>query len=159
MDVFAGAGVRVSMDDNAPGVRKTLIQAGLVRMAGSRGSTKLTGRLVRKSLLGLRRDLIFVSSLQLEAKRSAHPLVIMIQKNPNSRIRIMRMAESRRSYSRVFMETSVHRETHIYGGTRVSLFVVACAFDPNTTVVCVDNTTRNGKAKSGTAAFEFCFAR
>lgn len=50
--VAVGMGVRVAKD--APGVRKTFCQIGLVRMAGSRGSRKLMGRLVRKSLLGLR---------------------------------------------------------------------------------------------------------
>lgn len=115
--VKVGNGVRVGNDNDAPGVRKTSIQAGLVRIAGSRGSIKLTGRLVRKSLLGLRFDPILVFSFQLGAKRSAHPLAKMIQKNPNNRIKTMTRAESRLSFSRglVFIETSIHRETHIYG--------------------------------------------
>ena len=115
--VKVGNGVRVGNDNAAPGVRKTSIQTGLVRIAGSRGSIKLTGRLVRKSLLGLRFDSILVSSFQLGAKRSAHPLAKMIQKNPNNRIKTMMMPESRLSFSRglVCIETSIHREPHIYG--------------------------------------------
>jgi len=101
VNVLAGNGVRVGRNNEAPGVRNTSIHAGLVRMAGSRGSKKLTGRLVRKSLLGSRFDPILVSSFQLGAKRSAHPLARRMQMNPNSRIKIMIMNETRLSFSRV----------------------------------------------------------
>lgn len=46
--VFVGRGVAGTLVSNdAPGVRKTLIQAGCVRMDGSRGSIKSSERLVR----------------------------------------------------------------------------------------------------------------
>jgi hypothetical protein len=52
-DVRAVAGGCVTAEENeALGVRKTSIQAGLVRMAGSTGSMNPLGRRVRKSLFG-----------------------------------------------------------------------------------------------------------
>ena len=85
--VLVGRGVRVGRE--APGVRKILIHAGLVRMAGSMGPIRLTGRLVRKSLFGSRFEPMLVFSFQLGAKRSAHPLARMMHMNPNSRISMM----------------------------------------------------------------------
>ena len=85
--VRVGNGVRVGRE--APGVRKILIHAGLVRMAGSMGPIRLTGRLVRKSLFGSRFEPMLVFSFQLGAKRSAHPLARMMHMNPNSRISMM----------------------------------------------------------------------
>ena len=85
--VLVGKGVRVGSE--APGVRKILIHAGLVRMAGSMGPIRLTGRLVRKSLFGSRFEPMLVFSFQLGAKRSAHPLARMMQTNPNNRISMM----------------------------------------------------------------------
>ena len=158
--VLAGKGVRVGKDDDAPGVRNTSIHAGLVRMAGSRGSRKLTGRLVRKSLLGSRFDPMLVFSFQLGAKRSAHPLVMMMQMNPNSRINTMMMTESRLSFSRgwVFMETSIDRKPHIYRGARVGLFVMPRALQPDAPVVRVYDAARDSQPKPWTATFEFCFS-
>ena len=72
VNVPVGMGVRV--EKTAPGVRKTLPQAGLVRMEGSSGSMKLTGRPVRKSLLGLRFEFMLAGSFQLGSNRSAQPL-------------------------------------------------------------------------------------
>ena len=160
--VTVGNGVRVGNDtDDAPGVRKTSIQTGLVRIAGSRGSKKLTGRLVRKSLLGLRFDPILVSSFQLGAKRMAHPLARMMQMNPNSRIKIMMMTESRLSFSRVlvFIESSINRKANIHGGAGVGLFVVTCALQPDASAVRVYNAARNSKPKPRATTFEFCFPR
>ena len=137
--VPVGRGIRVSKE--APGVRKTSIQAGLVRMAGSRGSKKPTGRLVRKSLLGLRFDPMLVFNFQRGAKRSAHPLARMIQINPNKRIRIIMMPESRRSFSRVFIETSLDGEAHVDCGAREGLFVVTGAFQPDVSVMRVYDAT------------------
>jgi len=137
--VPVGKGVRVVKE--APGVRNTLIQTGLVRMAGSRGSMKLTGWPVRKSTLGLRFEFMLAGSLQLGAKRSAHPLARMMQMNPNSRIRMIRMIESRPSRSRVCMETSLDGETDIYGGAGVGMFVVARALKPDASVMRIDDTT------------------
>lgn len=157
VDMPAGEGVRVG--NEAPGVRKTLSQAGLVRMAGSSGSMKLTGRLVRKSLLGSRFDPILVFSLQLGAKRIAHPLARMIQKNPNNRIRMIRMPESRLSFSRVVMETSIDRKADVDCGARVGLFVVTRTLQPDTSAMCLDNAARDGESQPGTAAFEFGLSR
>lgn len=105
MNVPVSRGIRVEKEE--PGVRNTSSQTGLVRIEGSRGSIKPTGRLVRKSLSGLRFEFILANNLQLGGKRSAHPLARIMQMNPNSRIRAMIMTESRRSCSRVFMETSI----------------------------------------------------
>jgi hypothetical protein len=114
--VFVGAGVLVSVGrggrvaKEAPGVRKTSNQAGLVRMDGSRGSKKLSGTPVRNSLSGLRFDPMSAGSLQLGAKRNAHPLLRIIQMNPNSRISNISTMDSRLSFSRsrVFIESPVY---------------------------------------------------
>ena len=157
--VLAGNGVRVGND--APGVRNTSIHAGLVRMAGSRGSMKLTGRLVRKSLLGSRFDPMLVFSFQFGAKRSAHPLARMMQMNPNNRIKTMMMTESRLSFSRgwVFMEMSIDKESHVYCGAWVGLFIMPSALQPDASVMCVYDAARDGQPKPWTAALEFCFSR
>ena len=145
--VFTGASVAVGVpvdwgmrvSKEAPGVRKTSIQAGLVRMAGSRGSMKPTGRLVRKSLLGLRFDPMLEFSFQCGAKRIAHPLARMIQMSPNNRIRTMTMIELRLSFSRsrVCIETSLDGEAHIDGGAREGLFVMTGAFQPDASTMRV----------------------
>ena len=112
VEVLVGEGVGgTSVEKEAPGVRKTSSQAGLVRMDGSRGSKNPMGMFVRKSLSGLRFDPISAGSLQFGAKRSAHPLERMMQMNPTKRINNMRRSESRlsRSRSRTFMETSIYR--------------------------------------------------
>ncbi len=136
--VLVGNGVRVG--SKIPGVRNTLIHAGWVRMAGSMGSIKLAGRLVRKSLLGLRLEPILVFSFQLGAKRSAHQRARMMQMNPNNRIRIIMMPEPRLSCSRVCMETPINRETHIHCRAGVSLFIVTRALEPDATVVRIYDT-------------------
>ena len=89
VEVLVGIGVRVEKD--APGVRKTSSQAGFVRMDGSSGSKKPTGRLVRKSLLGLRFEFMLAANLQLGSKRNAQPLAKMMQMNPNIKITTMIM--------------------------------------------------------------------
>jgi hypothetical protein len=106
-DGIGGTGV----SKEAPGVRKTSIQAGLVRMDGSRGSKNPIGMFVRKSLSGLRFDPMSAGSFQLGAKRSAQPLEMIIQMNPTRRMSSMRPTESRlsRSLSGAFMETSIYR--------------------------------------------------
>ena len=153
MDVLVlvcGIGVNVLIGDDlggigvekeAPGVRKTSIQAGLVRIDGSIGSTKPTGWFVRKSLFGLRFDPMFELNLQLGAKRSAHPLERMIQMNPSSRMNSMRTIESRLSLSRsrVFMETSIYGKTHKYCRARIGFFIMPCAFQPDAPTMSIDN--------------------
>ena len=89
VDVLVGIGVRVEKD--APGVRKTSSQAGFVRMDGSSGSKKPTGRLVRKSLLGLRFEFMLAGNFQLGSKRSAQPLASTMHRNPTSKISTMTM--------------------------------------------------------------------
>ena len=97
--VFVGrdvTGTLVSNDE--PGVRKTLSQAGCVRMDRSRGSSNSLGRLVRKSLFGSMFDLISVFSFQVGAKRIAHPPARITHKNPNKRM-IRMIIQSRLSFS------------------------------------------------------------
>ena len=125
MMVVVGLGVLV--EKIAHGVRKMPSQGGLVRIAGSRGSNKLRGLPVRKSLLGSMFDSMLAGNLQRGEKRSAHPLVRMMQMNPKMRIRSRMIMESRRSlsFSRVVvMGLSIYREAHKDCGARVGLFVV-----------------------------------
>jgi hypothetical protein len=100
--VFVGSDVTGMLVSNAaPGVKKTLIHAGCVRMEGSRGSRKSLGRLVRKSLFGSMLDPMSVSNLQVGAKRIAHPPARIIQRKPTRRITRM-MTQSRLSFSGAF---------------------------------------------------------
>jgi hypothetical protein len=100
--VFVGrdvAGILVA--NEAPGVKKTLIHAGGVRMDGSRGSRRLLGRLVRKSLFGSMLDLMSVFNLQVGAKRIAHPPARITHRKPKRRMTRM-MTQSRLSFSGAF---------------------------------------------------------
>ena len=66
--------------------------------------------------------------------------------------------ESRLSFSRVFIETSINGEADIDGGAGVGLFVMTCALEPDAPAMRVNDAARYRKPKAGTAAFEFCFA-
>ena len=86
----------VTIESEAPGVRKTSIHTGFVKMAGSTGSMNPLGLRVRKSLFGSSKDSILASSSQSGVKRSAHPPASRIQKSPTRRMRAM-MTQSRPS--------------------------------------------------------------
>jgi len=138
--VFVEFGIGVEKD--APGVRKTSIQAAFVRMAGSRGSKRPIGTFVRKSLSGLRFDPMLEFSLQLGARRSAHPLERIIQMNPNSRMNSISRIESRLSFSRsrVCMETSIYGKTHEHSRARIGLLIMTRALQPDASPMCIDDT-------------------
>jgi hypothetical protein len=95
----------VTVENDAPGVRTALIQAGFARMAGSTGSMNPPGLLVRKSLFGSILDSTFVSNSQRGVKRSAQPPASRIHKSPNRRMKTM-TTQSRLSFSVVLMSTS-----------------------------------------------------
>ena len=155
-DVDVGAGVFVAED--APGVRKTFIHAGCVRMDGSRGAKKPSGLELRKFPFGSRRDSMLVSSLQLGAKRSAHPLVSRMQKNP-SRMRTRMMSQSRRlCRSCSFMSMSIDWQLHKDRCAGILYFILTGAFKPDASIVRVDNAARDGKSQTGTSALEFGLA-
>ena len=100
--VFVGRGVPGSLVRNdAPGVRKTSIHTGCVRMEGSRGSKKSLGRLVRKMLFGSMLDPISVSNFQVGEKRIAHCPATMTHRNPIRRMMRI-MIQSRRLRSGTF---------------------------------------------------------
>lgn len=158
-DVRAVAGGCVTAEENeAPGVRTTSIQAGLVRMAGSTGSMNPLGRRVKKSLFGSSRDSTLASSSQRGVKRSAHPPARRIHKSPNRRMRAM-TDQSRFSFSIAFMDKPVQRQAHINRSSGTHLFIMTGTIDPDTPVMCVDNATRDGKPQPGTTTFEFGLAR
>ena len=105
-DVPAVVGSCVTVENEAPGVSKSLIHAGFVRMAGSTGSMNPLGLLVRKSLFGSSMDSTLASSSQLGEKRSAHLPASRRNKSPNRRMRAM-MAQSRLSFSIAFIGKSI----------------------------------------------------
>lgn len=157
MPVVDGNDVPVASE--APGVRKTLIHAGFVRMAGSTGSMNPLGLRVRKSLFGSRLDSILVSSSQRGVKRRAHSPASRMQKSPNRRMRTM-ITQSRLSCSNAFIDVSIiDRQPHVNRGARIDSFVMARAFEPDAPVVCVHNAARDGKPQPGTTTFEFGLAR
>lgn len=110
VDVPAGASAVVAnwvtVENDAPGVRYALIQAGFVRMAGSTGSMNPPGLLVRKSLFGSILDCTFVSNSQCGVKRRAQPPASRIPKSPNRRMKAM-TTQSRLSLSVVLMSKSI----------------------------------------------------
>ena len=152
MPAVAGSGVPV--ENEAPGVRKSLIHAGFVRMAGSTGSMNPPGLRVRKSLFGSSRDSILASSSQRGVKRSAHLVANRMHKSPTSRISAM-TTESRLSFSIARMIKSIERQAHINCGAGVRLFIMTGAFEPDTPVVRVHNAASDGKPQPGTTTFEF----
>ena len=110
--VLVGCDVRV--EKPAPGVRNTSIQTGLVRMLAFKGSTKSIDGLLRYSLFGSSFESILAVSFQRGAKRSAHPLAMIMKMNPN-RINNKSRTESRRSFSRFVMRVSIHGKADVYG--------------------------------------------
>jgi hypothetical protein len=110
VDVLAGALAVVescvTVENDAPGVRKAFIHAGLVRIAGSTGSMNPPGLLVRKSLFGSILDPTFVSNSQCGVKRSAQPPASRIHKSPKRRMKAM-TTQSRLSFSVVLMNKPI----------------------------------------------------
>ena len=105
-EVMVAPGNGVPVINEAPGVRKRLIQTGSVRMEGSTGSINPLGLRVRKSLFGSRFDSIFVFNFQLGEKRSAHCPATITHRNPIPKIRGI-MNQSRRSCSGAFIDQSI----------------------------------------------------
>lgn len=52
------------------------------------------------------------------------------------------------------MFESINRQAHMDRRARAGLFVVAAAFDPDASVVGVDDATRNGQPQPRAATFE-----
>ena len=105
-DVPIGVESCTTVENEAPGVRKSLIHAGFVRMAGSTGSMNPPGLSVRKSLFGSSMDSTLASSSQLGVKRSAHPPASRMHKSPNRSRRAM-IAQSRLSFSVALIRNSI----------------------------------------------------
>jgi len=154
--VVLGSGVLVV--NEAPGVRKTLIQTGCVRISGSTGSMNPLGLRVRKSLFGSMLDAMSVSSFQLGEKRSAHCPAAIIHRNPINRIMRI-MIQSYRSCSNAFIGRSVDWQSHKDCCAGIRYFVVVGAFEPDTSMMGIHDAACNRKSQTGTAAFEFGLAR
>ena len=142
-DLSVVDGNDVPVANEAPGVRKTLIHAGFVRMAGSTGSMNPLGLRVRKSLFGSRLDSILVSSSQRGVKRSAHSPASNMQKSPNRRMRTM-ITQSRLSCSNASIDVSIiDRQPHVNCGARIDSFVMTRAFEPDAPMMRVHNAARD----------------
>jgi len=158
-DLSVVDGNDVPVANEAPGVRKTLIHAGFVRMAGSTGSMNPLGLRVRKSLFGSRLDSILVSSSQRGVKRSAHSPASNMQKSPNRRMRTM-ITQSRLSCSNASIDVSIiDRQPHVNCGARIDFFVMTRAFEPDAPMMRVHNAARDRQPQPRTATFEFGLAR
>lgn len=144
-------------ENEAPGVRAASIHAGLVRIAGSTGSMNPFGLFVRKSLFGSSLDSTFVSSSHRGANRSAQPPAKRIPQSPKRRMKA-RTAQSRRSFSVALMNTTISRQAHIDCGAGIDFFVMTGAFDPNASMVRLDNSAGDGKSQAGSPTFEVGFA-
>ena len=155
VDVGVLVGGRVGID--APGVRKTFIQTGWVRMAGSMASTNPTGPLFRPPLLRSRLDPISAPSFQCGEKRSAHCPAMNTHRSPN-RIMIKMINQSRRSCSTSFMRLSVDGQPDKDCCAGKGRLVKAGTLKPDTSSMSIDNATRDGKSQTGTATLEFGLA-
>lgn len=138
-DVLVVVGNDVLVINEALGVRNTLIQAGLVRMEMSMGSTNPLGLRVRKSLFGSRLDSILVSNFQLGEKRSAHCPAKITHRNPNKRMTTITI-QSRRSCSAAFICESIDRQSYEDSSAGICIFVVSEAFKPDAPLVGVHDT-------------------
>jgi|GEM_PF-3215868 len=105
-EVIVALGNGVPVINEAPGVRKRLIQTGSVRMEGSTGSMNPPGLRVRKSLFGSRFEAILAFNFQLGEKCSAHCPAMITHRNPIPKIRGI-IIQSRRSCSGTFMNRSI----------------------------------------------------
>ena len=153
--VVLGSGVPVV--NEAPGVRKTLIHTGFVRISGSTGSMNPLGLRVRKSLFGSSLDSISAFSFQLGEKRKAHCPATITHRNPSSRMMKI-MIQSCRSCSNAFMGRSIDRQSHKDGCARIHYFVVVRTYEPDASMMSVHNAACDRKPKTRTAAFEFSLA-
>ncbi len=156
VEVIAGIGVPVT--NEAPGVRKILIQPGCVNMDELTGSINPSALWVRKSLFGSRLKSIFAFSVQRGENRSAHPPAMMTSRKPTPKIKGM-INQSRRSCSGTFIDRSiVDWQAHKDRGARVCLFIVTRAFEPDTPMMSINDPASNGKPKTGSTPLEFCFS-
>ena len=157
-DMLTVVGNGVAVKNDAPGVRKSLIQAGFVSMAASTGSMNPSGLRVRKSWFGSILDATLVSSSHSGVKRNAQPPASRIHRSPNRRMSAM-TAQSRFSFSVALMGKSIERQPQMDRGTRTQLFIVSGALDPDPSVMGVDDTARDGQPQSWPTPFEFGLAR
>lgn len=157
-EVTVASGNGVPVLNEAPGVRKRLIQTGSVRMEGSTGSMNPLGLLVRKSLFGLRLESILAASFQLGEKCNAHRPATITHRNPMNRITGI-MIQSRRSCSMVFMVKSVERQSHKDRCAGILCFIVTGTLKPDMSMMSIDNAACNCKSKAGSTTLEFCFSR
>jgi hypothetical protein len=156
-DVPVVLGSAVAVVKEAPGVRKTLIHTGFVRMAGSTGSMNPLGLRVRKSLFGSRLDSISAFSFQLGEKRSAHCPAASIHRNPINRIMRI-MIQSYRSCSNAFMGRSVDWQSHKDCCAGIRYFVVVVAFEPDASMMGIHDAARNRKSQTGPTTLEIGLA-
>ena len=155
VDVGVLVGGRVGID--APGVRKTFIQTGWVRMAGSMASTNPTGPLFRPPLLRSRLDPISAPSLQRGEKRSAHCPAMNTHRSPN-KIMIRTINQSRRSCSTSFMRLSVDGQSDKDCCAGKCCLIKTGALQPDASMMCIDDAACDGKSQARTAAPEFGLA-
>jgi len=144
MDVPTVVDIAVIPENEAPGVRKLSLHTGLVRMAGSTGSMNPFGLRVRKSLFGSSLDSTLTSNCHCGLKRSAHLPASRSASRPNKRMKAITV-QSRLSFSVAFMRKSIKRQSHMNRSARTQLLVMAGAFDPNPSMVRVDNAARNSQ--------------
>ena len=154
--VVRGKGVPVTK--NAPGVRKTLIQAGWVRMDASTGSIGPPEGRVRKALFGSIWDSISVFSFQMGEKRSAHCPARTTHRNPTTRMMEI-MIQSCRSRSGVFIAGPVDRQSHKDRCAGIVGFIVSRAFEPDAPAMSIDNPACDGKPETRSPTFELGLAR
>lgn len=155
-EVIVPSGNGVLVINEAPGVRKRLIQTGSVRMEGSTGSMNPLGLRVRKSRFGSRFESILAFSFQLGEKRNAHCPATITHKNPISRM-MGTISQSRRSFSEAFIDKSVEWQSHKDGCARIGRFVVTRTLKPDASMMSIHDAACNSKPEAGSAPFEFCF--
>ncbi len=143
MEVVPSVGNGVPVMIDTPGVRKSSIHPGCVRMAASTGSMNPLGLLATKVLFGSICDSISVFSCQLGEKRAASCPATITHTNPITKMMMTTIVQSSRSRSIAFMIGSVDRQSHKDSRAGEGRFVVPRALQPDATAMGIDNATRD----------------
>ena len=147
--VGAGEGVDVAAGNGVPvmtvtlGVRKST-QPGCVRIAASTGSMNPSGLLATKVPFGSIRESILAFSSQPGEKRNASCPATSTRRNPITKMMMTTIVQSSCSRSTTFIFGPVDWQSHKYRGAGVCCFVMSRAFQPDASLMGVDNPARDG---------------
>ena len=140
VDVVGGNGVPVMIV--TPGVRKSA-QPDCVRIEASTGSMNPSGLPATKVLFGSISESILAFSSQPGEKRNASCPATSTRRNPTTKMMMTTIVQSSCSRSTTFIFRPVDWQSHKYRCAGVCCFVMSRAFQPDASLVSVDNPARD----------------